>query len=106
MNEGEVKCSKCNGTGDSISHVPCDKCFGTGRLDWVSNAMNSKTKFTAGTFGMSNPCSEIIFYTKDQAVALKICDNGDFHIKGKKVTNDKQVYEGFVDFLRDSGHYI
>jgi RecJ-like exonuclease len=102
VNDGEVKCSKCNGTGDNISHEPCDKCLGSGKLDWVSNAMTSANKFIAGSFSAINPCSDIIFYTKDQTEALKICDN----VKGKKIVNDKQVYDGFIDFLRDSGHYI
>lgn len=42
INEGEVICDKCNGTGYSRKNVPCYKCRGTGKLDWVTNVMGRK----------------------------------------------------------------
>ena len=39
LNEGEVKCDKCNGTGTVWRGFTCQKCYGKGKLDWVSNAM-------------------------------------------------------------------
>jgi len=54
LNEGEVKCSKCNGGGslyETHSHhvhgnshavaSVCTKCNGAGKLDWISNIMKS-----------------------------------------------------------------
>jgi hypothetical protein len=39
LNEGEVICDKCNGTGTRWRGFTCQKCYGKGKLDWVSNAM-------------------------------------------------------------------
>ena len=41
LNEGEVICDKCDGTGDISGggYVKCPKCKGKGKLDWVTNAM-------------------------------------------------------------------
>ena len=46
LNEGEVICDKCKGSGYSREYgllrgLKCDKCQGKGKLDWVSNAMGS-----------------------------------------------------------------
>ena len=46
INEGEVVCDKCKGSGKLIPdsynlYTPypreCDKCFGCGKLDWIEN---------------------------------------------------------------------
>ena len=45
LNEGEVICDECNGTGvlfHTISGL-CSKCNGKGKLDWVTNAMGKQT---------------------------------------------------------------
>ena len=41
LNEGEVICDKCNGTGGQTHTFSgiCYKCLGKGKLDWVTNAM-------------------------------------------------------------------
>ena len=41
LNEGEIICPKCDGTGNTKGNEFrfCDKCFGEGKLDWVSNVM-------------------------------------------------------------------
>ena len=39
LKEGEVICSKCNGTKIINDGWPCPKCFGKGKLDWITNAM-------------------------------------------------------------------
>jgi len=52
-----------------------------------------------------NP-GDITFYVDNNSVeALKICANGDFLVHGKKVKNDIEVYNGFVNFLKEAGHY-
>jgi len=35
--------------------------------------------------------------------SLEIKPNGDFLVKGKKITNDMEVYEAFKEWLRVSG---
>lgn len=47
-----------------------------------------------------------IIFSNNNIEVLKICGNGDFYIKGKKIINDMKVYKGIVEFLRDSGYYM
>jgi len=41
INEGEVVCNKCKGSGELVPDLytpyprECDKCFGCGKLDWI-----------------------------------------------------------------------
>lgn len=51
LNEGEMICDKCEGTGEDSSQSAssvysftrfCKKCLGTGKVDWVENAMGKK----------------------------------------------------------------
>ena len=118
LNEGEVKCKKCDGTGrltknhhsEDVIVVDCQKCHGKGKIDWVSNAMSSiKTNelFHVGTqIASYNPSHDISFFPDGKTESLKICENGDFIVKGKKVVDDKKVYKAFVDFLKQAGTYI
>ncbi len=46
-------------------------------------------------FTLNNGCDEV----------LRICEDGSFYVKGKKVTKDIEVYNGFVDFLKGTGCY-
>lgn len=45
LKEGEVICSKCDGSGyardDSnfVGYNFCSKCFGEGKLDWIDNIL-------------------------------------------------------------------
>lgn len=41
---------------------------------------------------------DITCFIKDKEM-LKICNNGDFYVKGKKVINDIDVYKGFKAWL-------
>lgn len=36
---------------------------------------------------------------------LRIDADGSFYVKGNKVTEDIEVYNGFIAFLKESGHY-
>lgn len=38
IEEGYVKCSACNGTGEDGAYI-CHKCQGEGVTDWITNAM-------------------------------------------------------------------
>jgi hypothetical protein len=57
LNEGEVICDKCNGTGfweeNGLRGHQCYKCLGKGKLDWVTNVMGGHKPFVAhwGTSG-------------------------------------------------------
>lgn len=37
--------------------------------------------------------------------AVRICADGKFFVYGREVTEVLEVYEGFVRFLKESGHY-
>ena len=53
-----------------------------------------------------NPTEDITFYTNNGTnEMLKIGGDGSFYVKGKKVTEDIEVYKAFVEFLKDAGHY-
>ena len=52
LEEGEIICSECNGTGvnrhGTFEYV-CSKCQGDGKLDWVENVVGKKVKYIDGT---------------------------------------------------------
>jgi len=53
-----------------------------------------------------NPTEDIIFYTNNGVdEMLKIGGDGSFYVKGNKVAEDIEVYNAFVEFLKDAGHY-
>lgn len=49
--------------------------------------------------------SDIVFSVNNGVEMLKICEDGSFYVKGKKVVEDIEVYKGFVEFLKEAGHY-
>jgi len=50
LQEGELICDKCNGTGQSIEELTetskkwtwCSKCYGSGKVDWIDNIMGRR----------------------------------------------------------------
>jgi len=44
LNEGEVICSKCNGSKNYENNI-CPYCIGKGKVDWVTNAMGLKNDY-------------------------------------------------------------
>jgi DnaJ-class molecular chaperone len=49
LNEGEVLCDNCNGSGESLFPYQalkkeCTKCQGDGKLDWVEAVVGKKPK--------------------------------------------------------------
>ncbi len=53
-----------------------------------------------------NPSEDIIFYINGGTTEmLKIGGDGSFYVKEKKVVEDIEVYNAFVEFLKDAGHY-
>jgi len=62
----------------------------------------SEEKFTI----QDHQTSDISFHVDEGLTeVLKICQDGSFYVRGKKVTEDIDVYNGFVDFLRSAGFY-
>lgn len=48
------------------------------------------------------PCPENSFvFIVNGIEMMKICKNGDFLVKGKKIANDIEVYKTFKEFLND-----
>lgn len=48
LEEGEVKCNKCNATGTDENDVYlCDKCDGEGKIDWISNATEKPIRMSS-----------------------------------------------------------
>ena len=46
----------------------------------------------------------ITFHVHDGEIeVLKITKNGDFYVRGNKVTNDIEVYEAMKEWLKDAG---
>jgi len=110
VNDGYENCKECNGSGIlPLDDFACSNCGGSGKVDWVTNAMESIKKsdflYNQGSISLAtNAPADIEFYTNN-IVFLKICQNGDFLVKGKKVKNDKKIYDGFVEFLKSAGYY-
>jgi len=47
LEEGEMVCDKCEGTGWMNHHwadLPCEKCNGKGKLDWIENIVGVKVE--------------------------------------------------------------
>jgi len=42
LNEGEIICDRCNGTGNEPGKIICSKCRGEGKIDWIDNIFNGK----------------------------------------------------------------
>lgn len=138
LNDDELICKKCKGTGKYLSsasaenpqhnHTPhhnhsyssyavetaCSKCNGRGKVDWITNAMgegknlsnihtHSLPSHTHGNMAIcTTPASGINFYAGGKEV-LTISDDG-FYVNGNKLPDDKDVYERFHKFLKDSGY--
>jgi len=49
--------------------------------------------------------TDITFSANNGEESMKICADGSFYVRGKKVTEDIEVYNGFVKFLKESGFY-
>jgi len=48
----------------------------------------------------------ITFTLDDGAIeVIKIDADGSFYVKGKKVTEDIELYNAFVNFFKDAGYY-
>jgi hypothetical protein len=48
---------------------------------------------------------EIVFSVENDPEILSITPDGEFYVRGKKVTEDIEVYRAFVEFLKAAGHY-
>ncbi len=64
LNEGEVICDKCNGTGfweeNGLRGYQCYKCLGKGKLDWVTNVMGGRRKPMVAKWGTSSISSNSV----------------------------------------------
>lgn len=49
--------------------------------------------------GDFEPQGDLIFVFADGTEMVRLCSNGDFKVKGRLVTNDMELYEGFKQFL-------
>ena len=118
LNEGEEFCSVCNGESyaplpdkdkETLSREICWKCKGAGKLDWISNAMFSKSDslITNGMTGLTIapyiPTHDVTFNIHNKEM-IKIAEDG-FYVEGRKVSGDKEIYEGFKKFLGEAGYY-
>lgn len=56
---------------------------------------------------MENECKKaaITMYVPDDVEVLKICNDGSFYVRGKKIKEDIEVYNAFVKFLTEGGYY-
>ena len=115
LQEHEVICSKCDGEGfipidDNVTEV-CHKCGGKRKLDWVSNAMSRKvTLVTPGVYtqevdlSLCVPLNDITF-NFEGVESIRLTKDA-FYVKGKKIADDKKLYDAFVNFLQGVGTYV
>ncbi len=133
LKPGEIKCNKCNGSGKyCTSHVHslpehnhsnphnhnlssyaaesiCAKCNGAGKVDWITNAMGEQPNrfITSGSHNHGNlaglnPSENVTFHISGSTV-LEINKDG-FYVEGRKITDDKEVYDRFNKFLVGAGY--
>ena len=63
--------------------------------------------FKAGLGGVGSPDipenhgkhGDIVFWVADDFAIMRFCPNGDIFVKGKLIENDKEVVDGFREFL-------
>lgn len=84
LNEGEVICDKCNGTGfwgeNDLKEHQCYKCLGKGKLDWVTNVMGGRRKplvahwetSSISSLSDSNKCNDKFIKEMAREMAKKI----------------------------------
>ena len=115
LNDGEVICKECEGKGKlyqvDCSYRTCEKCNGDGKVDWVTHAMGPGLNSpivdvlqTNGTLTIPPPSSDLTFWIHDKEM-IKLSEDG-FYIEGRKVSDDKSIYEGFKKFLQSAGFNV
>jgi hypothetical protein len=57
--------------------------------------MEQEKQYTIANMGLQ----DIIFFSKDRVEILRLCSNGDIHVRGKLIENDREVVQGLRDFL-------
>lgn len=97
VEEGQVKCSACKGTGEDGVYV-CQKCQGEGVTDWVSNAM-AKIKKPLSALQLINVRRLMLHVQK--TIEDAITERTDVtaenvgiildHYKSKRILNDYKV---------------
>ena len=63
-----------------------------------NNYKNIIEKAKEGTFYIKPQPMDIIFYTANREV-IRLCSNGDIHVKGKLIENDIEVVEGMKELV-------
>ena len=123
LQEHEVICSKCKGKKAIHSDDPqvmssmCSKCGGEGKVDWITNAMSKPTDsfISPGVYVKEIDLSTHVPNDTIQYDTFHFGSDGDelirfskdgFYVKGKKVADDKKIYDAFVEFLRGVGTYV
>ena len=101
---GEYTCPECKGVV-SANTIICTRCCGAGKIDWVDNAMGEQDRHTLHHSSMQafalQPNNDVTFYSNNQEM-LKIAEDG-FYVQGRKLKDDKDVYERFNKFLKGVG---
>jgi hypothetical protein len=104
LQEGEMICDKCEGTGEGDSNwVKCKKCLGEGKVDWIENAMGGKPNKQPGFIFIDSSSMMSSTLTVASAKDMKIGDLAlDDYIKNvvaKKMAEemDKILLEQLVN---------
>ena len=53
--------------------------------------------------GKETENNTIQFVTNENNEMIKLCENGDIFVKGKKIENDKEVVDALREFLKTQG---
>lgn len=53
-----------------------------------------------GSCKIHQPEPNIIFYCRDNVKMIRVESNGEFFVKGKKVADDKELYDAMCQFFK------
>jgi RecJ-like exonuclease len=108
LEEGDIVCSRCLGSGKEKDRFTCKKCYGEGKVDWITNVINAS--YPKSILDQINVRRMVIYVrdTIEKTLEENICNKNIIGITTKFIndylTNMKQnriIYEWKIEYNSD-----
>lgn len=86
LEEGEMVCDRCNGTGnfpvsdDGQNCAICSKCWGEGKVDWIENIMGRKIPMSSSSSQSNGPSMSSMSSDAVDAMSMVLANEIDKEI--------------------------